>query len=257
MKEINYNGKLDALFKKWKTESQRNGHEGFCADGLMYRGEKWEKEIYVGKRKGDENNLWLNEPKRILFLLKDTNGNPNCDNREFYPGANHKINLHYKNLAYWLFGLSSIDEKTDAPDFDSLYFWDDVYIVFDTKPFAIVNCKKESGGSRISNYELSKHIGIYSDFIKKEIEILDPDIIVCGGGSSRIKNFFIEKIYTDVDPINNWIYYDKKNNKVIIDSYHPSYFQIEGGSNTIYTKMMESYKAFLEKYPNFRKSCRR
>lgn len=257
MKEVNYNKKLDILFEKWKIESGKNGHTGFCADGLMFRGGKGKDDNYVWREPGDENNLWLNAPKRILFLLKDTNGNPNDDNREFYPGGNGKIDLANRNIAYWFYGLLNFNEEKDAPDFDSLDFKNDVYPTFDSMPYAFVNCKKESGGSTISDGVLREHIELYTKYIKEEIEILDPDIIVCGGGSSIIKNFVIKKIYTDVDPINNWIYYDKKNNKVIIDSYHPSYFQIEGGSNTIYTKMMESYKAFLAKYPNFRKSCRK
>ncbi|MDR1725683.1 MAG: hypothetical protein LBR28_04765, partial [Bacteroidales bacterium] len=63
----------------------------------------------------------------------------------------------------------------------------------------------------------------------------------------------------EYEKINNWIYYIKELNKVVIDSYHPSYWQIEGGSQTIYEGMMEAYKEFLKKYPAFledkRKTC--
>ena len=257
----NYNEKLNVLFEKWEEKSKENGHTGFCADGLMFRGENWEKEVeqkmYYGKSAGEENNLWLNAKKRILFLLKDTNDNPDCDIREFRPGASGSIRLHYENIAYWLFGLLSLNENKIAPDFESIDFWSDVFPVFDTMPFAIVNCKKASGGSTILNETLSEHIEHYADFIKKEIEILDPDIIVCGGGSSIIKDFVKEKIYTDIEKIddsNNWIYYSKKNNKVVIDSYHPSYWRIEGGSKTIYERMMSKYKEFIDKYPHFLKN---
>lgn len=76
-----------------------------------------------------------------------------------------------------------------------------------------MNCKKESGGSTISNETLSKHLELYADFIKEEIKILNPDIIICGGGSSIIKDFVKEKIYTDIEKINesnNWIYYSRE-----------------------------------------------
>ncbi|MDR1793207.1 MAG: hypothetical protein LBR36_07205, partial [Bacteroidales bacterium] len=63
----------------------------------------------------------------------------------------------------------------------------------------------------------------------------------------------------EYEKINNWIYYIKELNKVVIDSYHPSYWQIEGGSQTIYEEMMDAYKEFLKKYPAFledkRKTC--
>ena len=250
--------RTDELFQSWKQQFEKDGYSGFCGDGLVYRGENWEKEIdgkwYYGKAEGNEEILWEKAPKRILFLLKDTNSNPNCDSREFRPGANGKINRHYKNLAFWLFGLSAFDETKDAPAFDTLDFWEDVFPIFDTKPYAIVNCKKESGSSSISNETLSEHINSYAHFIKEQILILDPDIIVCGGGNSRIKNFVKENIYPELTMIDEWIYYDKKNAKVVIDSCHPSFLK---KSIDIYSQMMNAYKYFLEMYPHFRKSCRK
>ncbi|MDD3738794.1 MAG: hypothetical protein PHP31_05820 [Lentimicrobiaceae bacterium] len=258
-----YNEKLDALFEEWKKEFEKNGHTGFCYDGLMYRGKSWKtedgKKTYYGKGLGDENSMWLNAEKRILFLLKEPNKNPDQDTREFFPGANYgSISRHYKNIAYWLFGLISFKENNNAPEFGKIDFWEDVFPVFDTEPYAIVNCKKESGGSKTDAGELSEHMQLYADFTRKEIEILNPDIIVCGGGSNSIKNFVKQYIYPDIEKIsdnNNWIYYSKKENKVVINSYHPSYFGIK--IEEMYTRMMSAYKEFLEKYPNFRKSSRK
>lgn len=260
---VDYNEKLNSLFEKWKKQAKNNGHTGFCGDGLMYRGKKWETEdggkTYYGKSRGNENTLWFNAEKRVLFLLKDTNNNPNHDMREFSPGGNDRsIAFHYKNIAYWFFGLLSFQENKVAPEFKKLDFWKDVFPLFDTQPYAIVNCKKESGGSNLSNVTLKEHMELYVDFIKEEIEILDPDIIVCGGGQSAIKNFVKEHVYTDIEKIsnnNNWIYYSKKSNKVVIDSYHPSYWG--ASQEEIYTRMMNAYKEFLSKHPHFLKSCRK
>jgi len=121
----NYNEQLDELFVRWEEKAKENGHTGFCTDGLMYRGENWEKKveqkIYYGKSEGEEDNLWMNAKKRILFLLKDTNNNPDCHNREFRPGASGSILLHHKNIAYWLFGILSLNEKNIIPEsFDKI-----------------------------------------------------------------------------------------------------------------------------------------
>lgn len=257
MKEVNYNEELDKLFRKWEKAAEEKGHKKFCADGLMYRGEKWEKDNYIGRSDGDENNLWSKATKRVLFLLKDSNGNPNCDIREFYPGGNGKIDITNKNIAYWLYGLLSFEGKNNAPEFESLDFWNEVYPVFDNVPYAFMNAKKESGGSKITQRDLIIHLFFYEDFIKEEIEILDPDIIVCGGGSGVIQQFLEGLIYEGSKKINDWIYYNEEYNKVIIDSYHPSYSRfIKGGSATIYNDMMAAYKDFLEKYPDFKTSCR-
>ena len=257
-----YNKKIDVLFEKWEKKSIESGYNRFCFDGLMYKGEIYNEKWNL-RDSGNENELWHNAPKRVLFLCKDPNIGADFDVEDFrernchQKGENIKA-LFYKNMAYWLYGLLNVDKNGITPKFETLT--DEIITdFFDKTPFAYVNCKKEAGVEKISNTELQYHIDLYKDFIKQEIEILNPDIIVCSGGSSIIKNFVEKEIYTDIEKIddsNNWIYYSKKNNKVVIDSYHPSYWQIEGGSKTIYESMMSKYKEFIDKYPNFKKSCR-
>ncbi|MDR2130898.1 MAG: hypothetical protein LBP56_07030 [Odoribacteraceae bacterium] len=255
----NIQSKTDALFLRWKQAYEKEGYTGFCADGLLYRGGNWDKEVageqYHGKYEGDEENMWLQAPKRLLFLLKDTNGNPGEDLREFRPGANGSIALHYKNLAYWTYGLLAFDETHDAPAFDALDFWEEAFPAFDQKPLAIVNCKKEAGKGSINPAVLQEHIDRYAPFIKEQIEILDPDIIVCGGGSSVIKEFVANHVYPGIVKVNNWVYYDDTRRKVVIDSYHPSYRFEEVAD--MYTGMMDKYKEFLAAHPEFRKSSRK
>jgi hypothetical protein len=260
MNYINYNNQLDELFKDWKAASEKNGHRTFCYDGLMYKGEVSNKQWNI-KEKGDENELWYNAPKRVLFLLKDMNNSGSTDEqdvREWHCHAHdgYLNTIAYKNMAYWLYGLLNIEANGNAPKFDALTL-EMITDFFDKTPFAYVNCKKEAGVSEIGNDILVTHIKLYKDYIKKEIEILAPDIIVCCGGSSMLKNFVAENIYTDLKKINNWVYYDTVHDKVVIDSYHPSYWQIEGGSKTIYDDMMSAYKVFLDKYPNFLKNKRK
>lgn len=250
---MNIQKSTDELFERWKQQLEKDGITGFCGDGLMYRGEYWENNDYRGFNEGNEEELWINAPKRILFLLKDTNTNPECDIREFYMTNNLLLN---RNLAYWFYGLLAFDENNDAPDYHS-FTNEQAFDTFHHKPLAIVNCKKASGSSTVAITELLHHIDNYGHFIKEEIDILAPDIIVCGGGSSHIKNFVAEKVYPDLECVNNWIFFNKLNNKVVIDSYHPSFRRIKGGSEeTIYKWMMNAYREFLEKYPDFRKSCR-
>ena len=250
----NYNERLNKLFKEWKKKSKENGYNRFCFDGLMYKGEIYDEKWNL-RRQGNENELWHDAPKRVLFLCKDPNIGADFDVEDFRERNCHKKGenikaLFYKNIAYWLYGLLNVDKNGIAPKFETLT--DEIITdFFDKTPFAYVNCKKEAGIGKVSNTELQDHIDLYKDFIKQEIEILNPDIIVCGGGSSIIKNFVKEKIYTDIEKTNNWIYYSKKNNKVVIDSYHPSYWQIGGGSKTIYERMMSKYKEFADKYPHF------
>jgi hypothetical protein len=247
----NYNEQLDNLFEDWKATSEKNGHTGFCADGLVYRGEANPYDGGVCRGEGNEDKLWAEARPRILFLLKDTHDNPGGDIREFYPGWDRKIIPHYENIAYWYYGLV---KGADTPSFFHIDFWEEAFPVFNNGGVAIVNCKKQSGGTSISGNVLHEHIKSYAGFIKREIEILDPDIIVCGGGSSLIKNFVKENIHPDLEQINNWIHYDRKKNKVVIDSYHPSH---RYSPEEVYSDMMSAYKEFLGKCPGFRENKRK
>jgi len=257
----NYTAKTDKLFTAWKEQSLNDGFNDFCEDGLMYKGEIKttcgdDGTTYWYRESLDEEALWGNAPKRVMFLNKDVNNNPNQDIREwiFRQNATDITALIYKNMAFWLYGLLHIDSYGIAPDFNDI---DDSKIFtpfIDKTPFAYVNCKKESGGSTITNYTLSEHIDKYKYFLRDQILILDPDIIICGGGSGIIRNFVENNVYTDLQKINGWMYYDEKRNKLLIDSFHPSYHFLT--SKELYTRMMDHYHKFLTVYPNFMKSCR-
>jgi len=250
---MNYNKEIDKILDEWDSESQKNGYKKFCRDGLMYKGEIWsffsEKEgkKFWGRKNGNEDELWEKSNKKIMFLMKDTNGNPNQDYREWLGRQHKSIITHkfFKNIALWLLGLHSIRndgyyipfEKAIEPEFYSK--------AFDDIPFAIVNCKKESGGSQISDTILWHYCEQFGHFLKKQVETLQPNIIVCGGGTySTVLRIAKKIIYPELvfEKINNWIYYNKKNDIVLINSYHPS---ARISYEQAYKGMMSSYSEFI------------
>jgi len=252
-----YNEKLNELFDEWQKEC---GITHFFQDGLMYRGEIKEDKTWRYPDKEKESKMWHDAPKRVMFLLKDVNAGddgPEVDDDirgRIFRDSSVRI---YRNMSYWLYGLLKTIENGQIPD----YTFSDAEATqfFDDTPVAYVNCKKEAGKSSVSANTLHNHLEVNQKFIIREIEFLDPDIIICCGGSSSIKNFVEKEVYTDLEKIddsNNWIFYSKSKNKVVIDSYHPSYWQIKGGSKTIYERMMAKFKEFLDKYPDFKNSCR-
>lgn len=259
----NYQGQLDSLFGEWRQKAENDGFYRFCEDGLMYKGEFDSKvgedgKTYWWRCSGNEDLMWEEYPKRIMFLTKDVPNEDNADLREWIfrqNPTNIKV-LIYKNISLWLYGLLHINENGEAPAYDEINDTSLFSPFIDKTPIAYVNVKKESGKSTIDNKTLQNHMNNYKDFIVKEIEILEPDIIVCGGGSSAIKNFVNKNLYPNLKQINSWMYYEEEKNILVIDSYHPSYFRIKGGGKTIYTKMMEAYEEFLAKHPKFNGSCR-
>ena len=64
----NYNEKLDILFKEWKEKSKENGHDKFCPDGLMYKGETILEEWNMCDK--SKENLVTNKKKKEKSLTK-------------------------------------------------------------------------------------------------------------------------------------------------------------------------------------------
>ena len=251
----NYNKELDDLFDDWEKESKKNGLDNFVCDGLMFKGEVFKNKGFYGRKPGNENELWNNSSKRILFLLKDMNDPDEygLDLREWMGTQNPPIitKRFFKNIALWLLGIDEIQENGNFIPFNEANIPEKYSKAFEEKPFAIVNCKKQAGSANISNEELLDYVEKYGIFLKKQIEILDPNIIYCGGGSDNqigtVVTIAFKIIYPKLDflKVNNWIFFNKKKNIILIDGWHPSYrvlSYIDG-----YKVMMEKFKEFLIK----------
>lgn len=81
------------LYKRWLKSYPDDEQKEFCFDGLCYNG----KISSDGKNAspGDEEELWNNTGRRILFLMKDTNNNSDSDYREW----------HWRNISHKFFQL--------------------------------------------------------------------------------------------------------------------------------------------------------
>ncbi len=235
----NYNEKLNILFEKWEAKSIENMDKNqFCQDGLMYK---------YGHDNNYVDELWDKSQKRILFLLKDPK-EFSGDSREWLQKKEENRQLQssfIKKLAYVLYGLSTVKDGKIAD------FWDitheQLVECFNEIPFAFVESKKQAGTIQIQDKVLKKYINDYKEFLTEEINILNPDIIICFGQPQY--HFAVNDLFKDVEKIDNNIHIDKHTNTLIIYSYHPSYFRIS--PENFYNDIMCQYGKFLAKYPDF------
>ena len=233
----NYNEKLNVLFEKWKAKSIENGEEkAFCEDGLMYK---------YGHDKNYVDELWDKSKKRILFLLKDPIEDSGDSRLWLNEPENQQLRpIIMKKLAYILYGLSTVKDGQVTD------FWDitheQLVKSFNEIPFAYVESKKQAGETEIADNELDKYINRYREYLIEEINILNPDIVVCFGGPQH--HFAVNDLYKDAEIINKNIHIDQKTNTLIIFSYHPS--KVSTYEN-FYNGIMYHYGKFLAKYPDF------
>lgn len=229
---------LNELFFEWKKEVGPY----FVEDGLML---KANDSINV-------EEAWCASKLKIMFFLKDQNQGSSVhwseDSRLWIRNDIKTQNLKYplfRNLANILYGLCYIG----MADYQQVWYeelnGDSVKEHFNTFPFAFVEGKKEPGGAYISNKTLSEYLNRDSKYIKREIEILNPNIIVCCG--SPLFDFAINLYGKDSlrkYGINGNLRYAEKNNTILLYSEHPSKRFMKAKS--FYEVCMDLYRNFIK-----------
>lgn len=207
---------LIKLFNQWQKELDGK----FVADGTI-NSEKWE-----------EAN------KKILVILKETN-----DFDDY--GLNDLINKNINNsksgiwkgltwhnvgrVSYSLLNISASFKDAHKKRKETL------------KHIAVMNIKKTTGKSKSKNKVIKSHAKRYKDYIKKEIEIINPDIVLLGGTYDFLKRILnLEKIYDN-------LYKEKENDKrIYIKCYHPAYFRIT--TKKYYENCVKPYLKFIKQF---------
>ena len=210
----------DILYKEWLQSYSKEEQTQFCRDGLCSISD------VEGQYGEQEEEMWINAKRRIVFLMKETNGNPDEDYREWqWPTVYHRtFNIVFK----WLQGLSTVSE-TFIPSLNhERDYFDTPNEVIGKYPLAIVNVKKIAGGTQASISAIQEYAERDKDFLRTQVaDILQPNIVVCCGYSETYGSYMTEIAKKYIYPklsfmkINNWCFYCKEKNILLIDSWHP------------------------------------
>ena len=243
--------KENEIFEKIKNELSQDEREKFVRDGLCWAdiccGEELPDDVFT-----ENENLYLQQRPRIVFLLKESNDNAGEDYRDWH-WAERKGCMTFKNsIALWYEGLLSTT-ATHLPTLEDLRQGREI---FTEHPCAIVNAKKTSGKSRSDWNEISQFAEAHAQLLREQLNLYEPDIIVCCGSTDKEQNeqrmLNIAKRYLypefNFDKINNFCHYCSEKELLLIDSYHPSYHYCDEWK---FDKMFECYHKFLQKHPLF------
>lgn len=247
--------KNEEILKEWKASNEKNNEFNFAPDGIMFRGDFVDYEggtTRLPSDDGRENDAWEDASPRILFLTKDQNSGGD----DAWDARGETINFSYafyRNLSYQLYGLVN---TTDISKANFEFSYDDAADAYNNYPFARINVKKEAGSNSINNSTLRSYLERDAEFIIRQIENLNPDIIVCCGYSESIEesgnlilNFLNHNGFNFVKATDdNWMYYDEKRNVLAINDWHLS---VRTSPETIYTQMINAYFDFLQHHPDF------
>jgi hypothetical protein len=160
------NALLNELFEEWLREYKQNGikTEGFSKDGII------------------NEDRFEEADNRILFVLRETNNFPSSndyqgDLRRFLNETlKYQIWCTVGRWAYWLLN-----------DFPAYHSNVNVSVIHGTlRQTAVLNLKKLTGDSVSDLDEINETSHRDRIFIKKEVEIIDPQVIVACGTWSHL-----------------------------------------------------------------------
>lgn len=172
-------------------------------------------------------STWNNRKfgKHILFLLKEAYGDSAAWSlSNWLKETGPSTNLWYR-VVEWTYGISktSVDEIARYSPSDISFDRIDGKPNEWLKQIAIMNIKK-SGGKSSSDYrEIMSYAEADKEELLKELELIDPDIIVCGGTSDDLDYLFDGTLKANI--CDNWYYYNTylgNKERLIIDYYHPA-----------------------------------
>lgn len=182
---------LDQLFAKWIAA--RPEYKGFKKDGII-------------------NEAYFKDP-RILFICKEPN-DPSLSEGDYRVWWNDEMSYAFsRRIGEWAYGIMHNFPKWNSyTDNDSHHA---------LKSIAFMNVKK-TGGARTTNHtEIKEYIQRDYDFIREEIAIINPSIIVCSLGLSEITRMALPVI-TDWVDTGYEVAYSKSGSRIVVDFYHPS-----------------------------------
>ena len=233
-----YNSLLDDLFDNWENTLHEEQKEKFCRDGLIRRPS--------GK---DVNTLWKNSTRRVAFLLKDKSDN-SCDDirnwlvndndngkycRELKGGKIGRTGF-LPNIARMLYGLLNVSIKDNNPlSFDEVKSrMPDVRETWNNAPVALIETKKNAGGNTVSDADMQEALNRDNKLLKKELDILKANILVCCDANDSQFNFvtgtYLEGkkcvVILDSKEFQGFkpccLYYYPEDKVAVIKSYHPT-----------------------------------
>ena len=214
---------LNKLFEEWQDN---HNFDIFCKDGIV-----------------DEKEFGKNLPE-IIFLLKDANvGTENeadvCKNLLNTANGKSTFGKMWKVICMW----AKITENPCARFADCC---NDELDIKDSlreylKKIAVVNISKEHGKGVNNqdelNAKLSKSVKQYYDYTRKEINTIDPSIVICCGTYHHILDEY--GVYDKKLP--SGARYFNADGKIFLEMYHP-------GSYISYSALFAYFK---EVYSDF------
>ena len=191
---------LSELFTTWKSTEPHKTNGNFIDDGII------------------DQNWWNACQTKVLFILREAYDlDPNshgfnlCEyvQEHKYPGQT------WTKLGHWAYLLQNL-QNDKRKEFDNRLHADLYREALLSS--AVMNIKKSGGKKHTDMKEIIQLAQHDQVFLSQEIELIDPDIILCGGVYGSIKHIWENQSAFKhlTKRVHSW------GNRLIIDYWHPA-----------------------------------
>ena len=197
-----YKKEIEELFKKWKSSVDTND-TAFITDGVM------------------DPEIWFKQNERILFVLKEAYSEEGANDWDL--AKDHVLlknpfgrRATWRNISLWTKGLKNPYADYEPND-DELKVFGNRYL----HSIAAINIKKYNGKNTSDDEDINYYAVNEKDYIKREIELCDPSVIVCCNTAFALNNV-IDYNYEKRNSQLFYYTYINGHEVIVIDFYHPA-----------------------------------
>lgn len=204
------------LFSRWRASST-DFQDHFVEDGI----------IDLAK--------WVQAGTQILFILRETNGyrrsmaaliHKACTT---HPSSGLWDRPTFHNVGRWAHGLLHATDAT-LPSFETAHKNRKTALL----ACAFINLKKTTGGARAT--EAVEHSTARDAiFLREQIELINPQVVVCGGTYKAIK----QHLYPAIRKVGPRVH--EVDGRLFINANHPSYLK---KTTEMYEDVVGSYQRY-------------
>lgn len=213
---------------------------------------------------------WFSAEKKVMFFLKEAyNGDStssidinakNSKNKNFgnvgnssvtkwiYKHSlekNHPIRSTWYRISEWTYGIlhTTIEERADYNSKENAMTKTERKWINQS---SIVNIKKSDGKKRTNHTDLAHYSKHDAKFLRSQIELISPDVIICGNTGRYLNNVFVGENFNIGNGNKDWVYKRQISGKgvIIIDYYHPG--ATNKKSQTKFNEIVDLYQRGLK-----------
>lgn len=184
-----------------------------------------EKEIFDKLRKIDPSIVedgivseeeYIDSNYKIVYIMKEVNGGSGWNLKDFlYKGGRSST---WDNVARWTEGLLNLNQEYDWAYLEKNNEKRRKYYL---KKIGVINLKKTPGQNTSDYKEISRTASENRNLIKKQVDMYDPDIIICCGTADDFATNYLESKLVNWKMTKRGIQYIKCDNKIIVSFAHP------------------------------------